>query len=149
MASTCPKRSSTPSPGIFQKSLYIMSLHSKYRRFLTSENFVSFTFRSRRPFHPAKLHAALNRATASLKRGEGFGSGASATKKEKKSKKSKRKEKEETSEDGERRRFKARESKEEWERKANDGLLVCTHVCFLLCVHSSMFASVRPYYVRE
>ena len=56
--------------------------------------YVSFTFRSRLPFHPAKLHAALNRATASLNRGEGFGSGASATKKEKKSKKSKRKEKE-------------------------------------------------------
>ena len=115
--------------------------------------YVSFTFRSRLPFHPAKLHAALNRATASLNRGEGFGSGARATKKEKKSKKSKRKEKEERSEDGERRRLKARETQEEWERKeywkANDGLLVCTHVCLLVCVHSSMFASVRPCYVRE
>jgi len=38
MASTCPKRSSTPSPGISQKSLYIVSLYSKYRRSLTFEN---------------------------------------------------------------------------------------------------------------
>ena len=33
----------------------------------------SFTFRSSRPFHPTKLHAALKRATASLERGGGFG----------------------------------------------------------------------------
>ena len=38
----------------------------------------SFTFRSRCPFHPSKLHAALKRATASLNRGAGFGSCASA-----------------------------------------------------------------------
>lgn len=38
----------------------------------------SFTFRSRLPFHPSKLHAALNRATASLNSGAGFGSGTSA-----------------------------------------------------------------------
>jgi hypothetical protein len=38
----------------------------------------SFTFRARRPFDPSKLHAALNRATASLNRGAGFGSGLSA-----------------------------------------------------------------------
>ena len=103
--------------------------------------YVSFTFRSRLPFHPAKLHAALNRATASLNRGEGFGSGASATKKEKKSKKSKRKEKEQRREDGESRRLKAREVREEWERKeywkTNDGSFVCA------CIHPCLHPCVR------
>ena len=35
----------------------------------------SITFRARRPFHAARLQAALARATASLSAGRGFGDG--------------------------------------------------------------------------